>query len=366
MVVSINFDLQAWDLFHSGEPLSEQEENSIGAFVHRNVDNDDKSPELPGSPKRPGSDWLQTGEAVSGENDLYRLKCVFAPLPHIGTLYLSNYTYDGKIWKNPEKGAENLLLDHNTTKAWNLANPVARADFLSVSDKLYMEGGYGEKVSGGGVELFYVDTETSPSKNPFEARDPVDYHFICANCGTQPSIVLRRQYKECFPNLVDCEWSITAPASDQYNCLAWAVGLTNVNVLESLPRGSSFWNIPGIVELQKEDGTIVVRILNIDATFGTRYGEVDGKASFPEIDAFFAAHNRGRTTDPQSANIVYYRNSDGESHAARKKDCSCGYPVWRMFESKIGIQERIEHLWPQLESSDSAASKYGTAIRFYN
>ena len=60
--------------------------------------------------------------------------------------------------------------------------------------------------------------------------------------------------------------------------------------------------------------------------------------------------------DPHDAEAMYY---DG-FHGAKKMGCSCGSSKWIMFESKCGQQERIEHVWNQLNGTI-----YGTPTRFY-
>ncbi len=66
--------------------------------------------------------------------------------------------------------------------------------------------------------------------NGQELFDIVKYTFIAANCGDQPKTSpnnVRNRFKNAFSKLVHCEWSITAPATSTYNCIAWSVGEIN-------------------------------------------------------------------------------------------------------------------------------------------
>lgn len=58
--------------------------------------------------------------------------------------------------------------------------------------------------------------------------DKVKYTFISADCGRQPQTDPpneRNTAKSSFPNLVHAEWSITAEATNVYNCIAWSAGI---------------------------------------------------------------------------------------------------------------------------------------------
>jgi len=40
-------------------------------------------------------------------------------------------------------------------------------------------------------------------------------------------LLVRDSFTSSFPSLVGCEWSITAPKTQTYNCIAWSVGETD-------------------------------------------------------------------------------------------------------------------------------------------
>jgi hypothetical protein len=82
-----------------------------------------------------------------------------------------------------------------------------------------------------------------------------------------------------------------------------------------------------------------------------------------ELDFFYADTGSKRGGNDfeavatlEEADVMYYSGF----HGARKKDCTCGAGKWRMFESKCGNAERIEHVHNQLNGST-----YGEPVRYY-
>ena len=150
----------------------------------------------------------------------------------------------------------------------------------------------------------------------------MNYTYIPALCGRQPTPQERSVAQGKYPNLVHCEWSITGEATSTYNCIAWSVGVTN----------EWFW-------WEVDDA-----------------GDMDGVIEESDFDAFYADYGYVPTDDINQAVILLYRdpahaapdNPDGITHAARRAGCNCGAGRWTMFESKRGRNVRIEHRRDQL------------------
>jgi len=269
----------------------------------------------------PVADYTETGP-VTGENDLKPATAAVSPLvPTGGTVALKASSTGIKVWKSLSKGADNAVLTSGTEKTWDLSNQSQRDEFNAARSNLRVEG-----CTDGTVNLtleYHIGSST--------LSDMVKYTFIAATCDRQPMPDRRTFFASAFPNLVHCEWSITAPATLVYNCIAWSVGET-----------TKWYNKSDI------DGD-------------PKYGNNDGVVQDSEMDAFYL-DKRGWTPidpmppDPRDAEAMYY---DG-FHGAKKMGCSCGASKWIMFESKCGPQERIEHVWNQLNGTT-----YGAPVRFY-
>ena len=144
-------------------------------------------------------------------------------------------------------------------------------------------------------------------------------------------------------SLVRCEYSITGErdfqyvdgqkipvTGKQYNCIAWAVGVpTPVGVNASIDEG---W-----IEQQYDPPPF------------------DGRVTYKGMNLFFNA--RGLTCinpdrpltieDIKNAKVLLYPLGT-KFHAAKRSECSCGDGKWIMYESKLGPEWRIEHVWDQL------------------
>jgi len=334
-------NLIASDLFKSG--LTESEEENPGAFIHFNLDNDNDSDNNDGAPKHPGGDYIanETHGPVIGEDDLKRAKIFFGRqlgrLPKEGKVVLRVRLISGsrhmRVWKSPEKGAGNDVLVTVQEKGWDLSDPIQRQAFEQIKENLWIEGiEYNSKCW---LEVEYKKQEGGQWK--VVGSDRVKYTFIAADCGNQPRTDngQRNRIEGLFPRLVRCEWSITAPANPQYNCIAWSVGITDRWI---------WWEV--------------------DSDFGDR----DGKLESTDFDAFYQHFGYTLTTNINDAEILLYKspsqansnNPEGITHAARKKDCICGLGRWIMFESKCGLAERIEHRREQLSNG-----VYGVPFRYY-
>lgn len=233
-----------------------------------------------------------------------------------------------KVWKDPEKGLTHLVVAGSGTKTWDLSNATQKADFLALSSSLWVEG------TDGGASNIVLSYQPPNATSGYP--DTVTYNFIAADCGNQPTSAEQSDFIGAFPNLVGCQWSITAARTGQYNCIAWSVGET------------SFWynqisNIPG------------TNVLGIDEEYGNDDGVFDVT---DDMDPFYLAKKSytPTATGPADAQVMYYSNY----HGAKKKGCACGAGKWIMFESKCGGWQRIEHVWDQLNGTT-----YGTPTRFY-
>jgi hypothetical protein len=322
-------DLRAIDL---DGIVAEQDEATPGAFVHWNIDNDDKSDNAVAGPgnKHPGGDYLQVGTAaVTGEDDLKQLAMSFGSDFGSGTIALSILDNKAKLWKIPTKGSANLVLAGPSEKTWDLGNAQQKAELLALSSSLWVEG-VAEGPSQ--IKLAYrnvAGTEIS--------SDLVKYTFIAANCGRQPKTVPFDERMDAivlFPKLVHGEWSITAGATPAYNCIAWSIGNTS----------EWLWD-------------------QVD----TDLGDNDGKIEVSDFDAFYDA--KGYVTcGIGEAEILLFKNAgnsgpnnpDGITHACRKRDCTSGDGRWIMFESKRGQNVQIEHRRDQLNGGF-----YGDHFRYY-
>ena len=234
-----------------------------------------------------------------------------------------------RVWKSATKGPGNEVLVDSDTKTWDLSDPKQRADFNSLKDSLFTEG-HGAGFSALCLVFGVVGQDRFVS-------DAVVYTFIAGDCGDQPKTEdgQRQRVEGAFPALARCEWSVTAPASSVYNCIAWSVGETDVwySKIRSIPSEG----VVGVDEV---------------------YGDNDGVFELSDMDAFYLA-KRGwspSASGPADAMAMYY----SEYHAAARKGCACGAGRWIMFESKRGGWERIEHVHDQLNGGS-----YGTPIRFY-
>ena len=342
-----------------GRTLPDPCEETCGAFVHYNVDNDDGSLNSVEAPKRPGAGYANDTNPVTGENDPCSLSLTMSPLDlDEGVVVLGNNS-SGELWTSDSKGSGNRVLASYTSLSWDLSDSQERSAFASFrNSSKYVEGASG--TDDGEITLRYY----APGGSMVH-RDRIDYTYIAADCGDQPTTaaedimvsllvpgtsfwrfrtgyVQRQDIEGSYGDLVRCEYSITdnlavRPFSGghrctipEYNCIAWSVDETNV------------WYNPDYIAMN--------------------YGDKDGVFELADMDDFYYK-KKGWTpitsgTDEEraeQAEAMYYSGF----HAARKSSCGCGSGKWIMYESKTGQCERIEHVWDQLTGS------YGTPIRFY-
>lgn len=322
----VNVDLRATDLHAM---VHDRDEDSPGAFVHWNIDNDDDSDNGVGGPKRPGADYLQQ-ESVVFEDDLCQLLALFGPALAEGSVTLAIDSPNARIWKSTDKGADNLVLSGAGARTWNLSDAGARNEFMSLCAGVAWVEGVGEGICD--ITLAY-----SSQSGVAACSDKVKYTFVAADCGRQPRTGIEMNTAIVrLPGLKGCEWSITGDATRNYNCIAWSVGINDKWIGEIGPP---------------EFG---------DEFIDRDYGNGNGILEMSDIDAFYAAKGMLSTASgPSDAAVVVYWGGNG-IHAARRRSCGCGSHQWCMFESKCGPWVRIEHVWDQVEGES-----YGSAVRFY-
>lgn len=346
----VEVDIAAYDLDHGlQQTVPETEEDTVGAYIHYNIDDDDASGIwTPECVKRPGADFEQESMART-DDDLQRLNATVVPYGARGALEfitskVSIYGFDTC------KKAENLVCKNGWGRVYSLA---------SQENLMRFGPGFSLMAEGRAKGEGYVELRFHAPYGKV-ISDRVKYTCIAADCGDQPWVppadlplngppqlesLFNRQYAMgAFQDLKGCEWSVVGEASQYYNCLAWAVGRTDV-VFEDvvLVNGES---VDRVVE---DNGRVRV---NIDRV----YGNNNGFHGLDDVDAFFLREaDMVCTENLYEAEIIYYSGI----HAAKRRRCSCGEGHWLMFESKCGVKEIIEHLPSQLEQP------YGTIKRMY-
>lgn len=329
--------------------VSDDEEESAGAFIHWNIDNDDDSDNTLGHPKHPGGDFLQTNATVVGENELQSLQLEVSPISAAKIITLKSAGIS--LWRFRGKGQRARILGSGETLRMDLSTTEGRSKWMDIGGTLYAEG----------VEKGRGSVEDMANFGECEMSDRVVYRIVAAECGNQPrsdclpngeDVGLGGSPKSTlqveFPGLRDCEWSITGPQDLRYNCLAWSVGLTNVWVSDVLTnkQGGAY------EEYLVNHGDFMVWMISIDGY----YGNNDGIMTMDELDRFFKEVGNADPVDSHSeADILYY----DEYHAAKRLECACGEGRWMMFESKCGSLHRIEHVYDQVSSA------YGEPVRMY-
>jgi hypothetical protein len=118
-------------------PVSEADEESVGAFLLVNWDDDDDD----GSSGTPVPDLTESG-TVNNEDNLAQLKPSLEPMLDTGTVELEVSGADKdkiKLWTSSTKGTEVTLTSNK--KTWNLSNASQKSDFQNVmANSLWIEG----------------------------------------------------------------------------------------------------------------------------------------------------------------------------------------------------------------------------------
>lgn len=318
--------------------VSDEDEETDGAFVYFNVDNDDDSDNSVEAPKRPGADYANDTTAVTDENDLKSLLPAMSPYLEEGVVVLGNNS-SGELWSSDSKGSGNRVLTSYNSLSWDLSDSQERSDFASFCYYYrYVEGASG--TDDGEITLRYY----APGGSMVH-RDRVEYTYIAADCGNQPTTSQRAVFEGMPGNgLVHCEWSITGDATPAYNCIAYSAGKTNV-FIDKLIYVNGEYHSTMLV-----DGVVHVSLDKV-------YGNKNNVFEIADVDLFYL-NEAGLTptaTGPEDATVMYY----DWYHAATKMGCSCGNGKWIMYESKVGVGERIEHVHDQLDNT------YGGRVRYY-
>lgn len=324
------------------------DENNPGAYIHRNVDNDNLDAVW---------DYQDYEGGVAGEDDMKQLSISFAPTDlNFGYVTIWRDTGDLQVWRNATKsqplltcgpGEPYAYASGNAYWSWDLSNPTSLNDFNSVKNSLWVES------VGPGAGHIMVSYSAMPTMGGQACPDYVAYTPIHAYCGHQPSVaeynfMNTEGYFGGDTGLVDCEWSITSGVFDgtldpSYNCIDWSIGEYNT------------WYNPQAIDL-KVNG-----------------GNGDGVFESTDMTGFYLK-KKGWTLctgqDPAGAKAMYYPyptnwdftnypdNSPSTGfHAAARRNCSCGAGKWVMYESKCGKYGRLEHVWNQLDRVYGAVTK---------
>ena len=307
----VNMTLAVEDLFG---PISEDIEETEGAFIHFNTDDDNKN----------GIMDYQDGNVLL-ENDIVRIDIEFEDLNE-GIVTLKKDNFNSNLWKSSSKGIGNEILVGSDEINYDLSLPEQKQEFEYIKENLFVEGLVNNTASMITMEYKTIDEEII-------ASDIIKFSFIAATCGRQPTVDERNLFLSDFSELKNCEWSVTGELDPNYNCIAWTVGLVDtwINNLSSDPSS----NVIGIDE---------------------EYGNNDGVLQLNEVDNFYNAFGYLPTTE-SSAVIQYYSNFHGAKH---KTECKCGMNKWVMFESKCGAYLKIEHIKDQLSKGS-----YGVPVQYY-
>lgn len=332
-VVAPRIDLQVTDLFGT---VSEDVEHTTGAFIHFNIDNDNRNTTDPDNPDMgpPIPDHSEQ-DFVQWENDLVPAKISLWPLA-IGNVRILRDNEHLRVWCSPTKEASSAILVQNGERKWDLANEGERKEFEQIKESLWVEGCGGDS-SGLTVQYSYHGDR-------YDFSDYVKFVFLSANCGRQPTPNEERTLHDAFPYgmglpLIGCEYSITGEHDKKYNCVAWSVDEDNV-----IYKGTVATPSLGVVD--------------IDLAFGNQDGLFDFEN---DLDPFYRKKGfelivESENQNPEMADVIYFEGD----HAAKKKKCSDGKGKWFMFESKLGTNVRIEHVWDQV-----ICGSYGKPCRYY-
>lgn len=335
-VCMVKINLQASDLFGSVE---EAVEENPGAYIHRNIDNDNANTDGNGSPI---NDETEDTLSVENENDLNSISIDLQPADiYEGTVKIWRTNTKARVWSDSGKGAANAVVTDSTYKMWRLYDETERSDFNDKKSHLFVEG-YLD------VGNTLLTAEFRPPEGAVLDYDRVKCNFIAATCGDQPTPDQRIRFEQEFPNLIHCEWSITDQGypNDAYNCIAWSVGESDI------------WYDPE------------------DIDQNPNWGDQDGVFETSDMDGFYL-DKKGWSpvaNGPSDAQAMYYPYpndwnytqfplsppSTGYHGAKRETDCTDGAGKWIMYGSKCGPWEKIEHVWDQLNDSS-----YGEPSRFY-
>lgn len=161
--------------------LPEDRESVPGGWLP--VDNDDDN--------RNGKKDKEDDKGENGEDDMlkFTLEITLPPkLANKGLVYLRKVNSDDgenskrvKIWKDPQKGGANLVLDVNQKeKVWDLSAAAERNEFNGLRNDLWIEGVAGSAaLRDVRLELAYQRSGHRPLR-PHLGHDPAQHHCASA------------------------------------------------------------------------------------------------------------------------------------------------------------------------------------------
>lgn len=365
-------------------PVSELDEENLGAFLHFNLDDDNKSyTQQPRPSDRPGADYEENTDPVTGENDLLPSVLTVKGLEANGFDTLAKgkaiVTITGAIrgWKAQTKGSDKAIFNGTvSTREWDLSDIGQRIEFRAIAKELYVEG---KEVNAAGTITFEfqrelkqeVGADGKPRPKAWESlgSDTVKYTPIAAIDGKQPlwnpisSWTSRSQYKDTaygWPKLIDCEFSVLGPRDVSYNCWAWSIGRSDAWLGWTLPDETP--------EATAVVNGVTVRYVDIGQMWGGHFGPW----TTVDFDKYYAAggvepylppppYKYIPATNLDEADVLLYLKGTEITHGAKKHTpTQSGQGKWRMFESKLGKLETIEHTYDQL-----SGGSYGSVYRMY-
>ena len=340
-ITVVDLDLSATDL-QGG--VSEAEEEDPGAYVHYNLDDDNRN-------NTPDND--EVGPITHPEHQENDLKAAFVslnatsenPCPlYAGTVKLTRQNDKTQVWTHPAKGTDEELLVGQDEKTWNLTT--ARQDFIDVRDDLYVEGeGAPESTPNSERSSYLKVTYTDPYGNLI-FEDEVWYTYVAAACAYggefngQPTPARRDFLLGKHPQLVGCEWGLLpapAPLAD-FNCFGWTIYDEDDEDLR--------WVYPWDID-DAGDGDNVLENSDVEAFYSLEEGLYPLEQGTDEEKADQAVVMYYAYDDPWDFEKDDLPSGPG-GHAARRRNCFCGAGLWIMYSSKSGEHELIEHRWDQL------------------
>lgn len=304
-----------------------------GAYIHANIDNDNKNSEANGDPV---ADFSETSEVV-GEDDLKELTLAWSPVPTAGDVVFE-LSGNVKCWKDGQK-KEAPAQGFTYKKEWDLTDQADRDDFINKWPKTVFVEGARAAVGPNG----YVIVGYRPPGGTKYLCDRVDYQFLAALCGRQPKVTEEAGLKMALfgnpndPTLVGCEWSIIGEPDSRFNCIGYSLDYDEQNPRRIVDVGACNHNHT---------------VCSIDAHWGNANGVLD----FPsEVNKMYEVEKKWLPFTGGAANaeaLFYWGNYPATGfHAARRYECPCGCQKWIMYASKLGDGHTIEHIHDQLNGS---------------
>jgi len=320
-------NLTAYDLSHVSNPIPEDLEETPGALIHFNIDNDNRNVAEGQNPDFgwPIPDWSEEG-FVENEDDLTKLTINLDYVPNRGTVVLWLENDSLKLWTSPQKGTDSLFLTSEKEKRWSLSDPIQKEEFEKVRKNLWVEG-------CGSSSAYILASYLSNIRDI--SSDKVNYNFLAALSGRQPNNAEHKYAKDWLPSLIDCEWSVTGDLSTAYNCIAHSVSEYDVAYIWRIPK-------PG-----DPDFASYTPRFDKEVDIDDLYGNVSNTQEPEDIEMFYDKKGfvKLAESDKEAANVIFY----SRFHAARKSYKSATGKYF--FESKLGQAFVIQHFPEQLSGN---------------